>query len=281
MKSNIKREDIKYNFLKNIIIRFDFQGVDERELDSVISEIGVYLKKEENGYISKNLEVSREMDFDIDDPEQIEREGLWVKNVREQKVYVFQNKDPRVTLKISTTFAFISIKRTKYVNCLQYCNTLIYIMKNIMEKIPYFSCLRFGLRKINQCVLLDIDKLNDYFEKSHYQIYVYSLDPQKSRIKVVKRTDNMFIEDYNLNLTRGILQGELQGQEAYQINLDADLYILGDEKVKEVITDDTCVEAMNEILFNIYKDSITEGFLQQLIDGSFNSNLVKEVMKND
>lgn len=280
MKSNINREDIKYNFLKNIIIRFDFQGMDERELDSVISEVGGYLKKEENGYISKNIEISKEMDFDIDDPEQIEREGLLAKSVREQNVYVFQNRDPQVTLKISTTFALISIDKTKYVNCLQYCDTLIYIMKVIMEKIPYFSCTRFGLRKINQCILLDINKLNDYFEKSHYQIYVFGTE-HHCRIKVAERTDHLFIDDYNLNLTREILRGELQGEEAYRINLDADLYLLGDKEVKEIIQNNTCVKTMNEILFNIYKDTITESFLQQLIDGSFDPGLIKGVMKNE
>lgn len=279
MKSNINREDIKYNFLKNIIIRFDFQGMDERELDSVISEVGVYLKKEENGYISKNIEISKEMDFDIDDPEQIEREGLLAKSVREQNVYVFQNRDPQVTLKISTTFALISIDKTKYVNCLQYCETLTFIMKIIMKKIPYFSCARFGLRKINQCILLDISKLNDYFEKSHYQIYVLG-NEHHCKIKVAERTDHLFIDDYNLNLTREILQGELYGEEAYRINLDADLYLLGDKEVKEVIQNNICIKRMNEILFNIYKDTITESFLQQLIDGSFDSDLIKGVMKN-
>lgn len=33
MKENFKREDIHFNFLKNIIIRFDYDGVDESELE--------------------------------------------------------------------------------------------------------------------------------------------------------------------------------------------------------------------------------------------------------
>lgn len=84
-----------------------------------------------------------------------------------------------------------------------------------------------------------------------------------------------------MNLTREILRGELQGEEAYRINLDADLYLLGDKEVKEIIQNNTCVKSMNEILFNIYKDTITESFLQQLIDGSFDLGLIKGVMKNE
>lgn len=278
VKSDINRADIKYNFLKKIIIRFDFQGMDESELDSIISEIGIYLRKEENGYISKNIEISRKMDFDVDDPELIEKEGLFAKNVREQKVYVFKNRDPQVEFQISSTFAVISIDKTKYVDCLQYCKTLIYIMKIVMEKIPYFYCLRFGLRKINQCFLFDINTINNYFEKSHYQIYRFG---KNSRIKTVEHTDHMFIENYNLNLTRTIVHGKMEEKDAYQINLDADLYLLGDEEVKRIIQNQSCVKNMNDILFELYRDSITEEFLQQLMDGTFDSNLVKGVMKND
>ena len=73
----------------------------------------------------------------------------------------------------------------------------------------------------------------------------------------------------------------MEEKDAYQINLEADLYLLGDEEVKRIIQNQSCVKNMNDILFELYRDSITEEFLQQLMDGTFDSNLVKGVMKND
>lgn len=169
MKKSINRKDIRYNFLKNITIRFDFDGVDEAELGVVIQEISPVLK--EKGYISRTMDICKEMDFKIDDPEKIETDGLAVRNIRQQQVYVFHNQDPQVKLRISSTFAIISINKTKYVNCLDYCDVLLDVMKSIKDKVTYFNCRRFGLRKINQCILMDIAKLNDFFEEQHYRVF--------------------------------------------------------------------------------------------------------------
>lgn len=45
MKNEVRREDIHYNFLRNIVIRFDFDGVDAAELEDVLSDISDFMKK--------------------------------------------------------------------------------------------------------------------------------------------------------------------------------------------------------------------------------------------
>ena len=40
-KNSIDRKKLKYNFLKKIIIRFDYDGMDDTELDQVISSISM------------------------------------------------------------------------------------------------------------------------------------------------------------------------------------------------------------------------------------------------
>lgn len=278
-KIEIKRQDIKYNFLKKIILRFDFQGMDESELESVVNEVSILLKEKECGYISKRREVSNSTEYYIEDPESNETEGLYTGSAREQYVYVFENKNPQVKLKISSSFVVIAINKTKYVDCLEYCDTLLKIMNKIKEMVPFFSCLRFGIRKINQCYLFDKDKLNKYFEKSHFQIYSYGKD---SRIKVSEKTDHMFIGDYNLNLIRTVVYGQIYGKDAYKINYDSDLYLLGNEEIAEVLKGGISkIEVMNNILFDLYKDAITIEFLNELIDGSYNENEIDGVMKNE
>lgn len=275
MKENFKREDIHYNFLKNITIRFDFDGVDESELEGVLGKISQELKKK--GYTSRTKEICKEMDFNIDDPEKIETDGLFARNVRQQQVFVFHNKDEHIKLKISSTFAFISINKTKYVNCLEYCGVLLKVMKIVRKEVTYFNCRRFGLRKINQCFLMDITKLNDFFESKHYHLFHFG---EKSNPKVTQLKDSFFVGDYNINLMRTIVRGEIGDQEAYQIIFDSDIYILGNQEVHSLILEEG-VSNMNDILFELYKDVVTEKFLQQLNDGTFDEQIIKGVEKNE
>lgn len=276
MKENITRKDIQYNFLKNIMIRFDFDGVDEAELGIVIQEISPVLKKK--GYTSRTTEICKEMDFKINDPESIDTESLAVRNVRQQQVFVFHNEDPQVKLRISSTFAIISINKTKYVNCLNYCDVLLDVMRSIEDKVTYFNCRRFGLRKINQCFLMDITKLNDFFEDKHYRVFHFG---ERSEPKVTQLKDSLSVEKYNVNLVRTLVRGEIDEKEAYQIVLDADIYVLGNQMVSSLLTESEMVSNMNEILFRLYKDVLTEEFLQQLIDGTFDAQVIREVEKNE
>ena len=39
MKKDVNREHLKNNFLKNIIVRFDYTGIAEVELDTIIAEV--------------------------------------------------------------------------------------------------------------------------------------------------------------------------------------------------------------------------------------------------
>lgn len=276
IKEKVKREDIKYNFLKNIVIRFDFDGMDDSELDVVVRKISPEMK--ERGYNERTFEISKKMDINLQDPETVEYDGLTVKNVRQQKVFTFHNIDPQVKLKLSSSYAFISINKTKYVNCLDYCNILLYVMKVIKENVTYFSCRRFGLRKINQCYLMDIKQLGHYFKEKHYKLYSFGED---SMPKVMQLKDSLFIKNYNVNLIRTITCGEIDGEEAYQINFDSDIYLLGNEDGMKVIENDGEAAAMNEVLFALYKDVVTEAFIKELIDGTFNSEIIRGIESND
>ena len=174
-KNCIDRKALRYNFLKKIIIRFDYDGMDDTELDQVISSISIELKKHD--YTSRTVEMEKEMQFEFNDPESGDYAELYGKKVREQKVFVFHNENPQIRLSISSSSACITIEETKYVDCLKYCDVLWKVMLIISEpeKVPFFMFKRFGLRKINQCFLMDINHLNEYFEPSHYHVFRLSL----------------------------------------------------------------------------------------------------------
>lgn len=278
VKNEIGREALKYNFLKKIIIRFDYDGMDDTELDQVLSDVSLKLK--EHGYTNRTIETATEMQIQFDDPESGNYSEVYGKKVREQKVFVFHNENPQVKLGISSSSACINIEETKYVDCLIYCDVLWKVMKIISEsgKVPFFEFKRFGLRKINQCFLRDIKCLNKYFEPAHFHVFKFQ-DESSIKEKVMQIRESLEIADYNVNLNRMLIRGELGGEEAYQVNYDADIYLL-DESIEELIQNEEKIAEMNNWLFALYKDAVTETFLNQLIEGTFDRDMIIGVEAN-
>ena len=278
VKNEIGREALKYNFLKKIIIRFDYDGMDDTELDQVLSDVSLKLK--EHGYTNRTTETATEMQIQFDDPESGNYSEVYGKKVREQKVFVFHNENPQVKLGISSSSACINIEETKYVDCLIYCDVLWKVMKIISEsgKVPFFEFKRFGLRKINQCFLRDIKCLNKYFEPANFHVFKFQ-DESSIKEKVMQIRESLEIADYNVNLNRMLIRGELGGEEAYQVNYDADIYLL-DESIEELIQNKEKIAEMNNWLFALYKDAVTETFLNQLIEGTFDRDMIIGVEAN-
>ena len=81
-KNCIDRKALRYNFLKKIIIRFDYDGMDDTELDQVISGISLELKK--HNYASRTVESEKEVQFEFNDPESGDYAELYGKKIREQ-----------------------------------------------------------------------------------------------------------------------------------------------------------------------------------------------------
>lgn len=135
-KSNIKREDLKHNFLKKIIIRADYRGVDQDEIDVSLPMIKKYLN--ENGYVKCRKEVAKEIDFQLEDPDNNDDIISKVNNIRKSIVYSFQNGEDGIFIKISPSFVFVSIEMAKYKNCLTYCKELDEVIKLIQKNSRFF-----------------------------------------------------------------------------------------------------------------------------------------------
>ena len=154
------------------------------------------------------------------------------------------------------------------------------IVMNSSEKVPFFSLKRFGLRKINQCFLKDIQLLNEYFEPAHFRVFRLPEDIVTTN-KVMQLKDSFECGEYNVNLVRTIIKGEIQGEKAYQLNYDADIYLMDEEHIEELLREEKTINQMNKILFDLYKDAVTEKFLNQLIDGTFEQNVILGVDANE
>lgn len=275
-KQSLARSDLKHNFLKTIIIRFDFNGISEVELDSTITDIKPLLYSK--GYDRLSIELATEMDFQLGDPERAEMEGLPIQGVRRQRVYVFKNQIEGIQLKISPVFAFIFIEKTRYIDFKDYSKTLVDVVRIIRDKIPFFNTDRFGLRKINQCIFTDPNIINDYFEPEFFKLFKFSIGDSS---KLTSSKDCFIHNDYNVNSIRTIIHGEWEEKEAYQVVLDSDVYLLETDIVNELIDTPDKMNPMNELLFDLYKAVLTDDFIRKLQGETFSDTEIIGVECNE
>lgn len=276
MKDTVKRENLKNNFLKNIIVRFDYTGIAEVELDNIVAKVKSIFKKAH--YNNLKEEYLTEMDLQLQDPEGIEIESLPVTGVRKKRAYVFFDKERGIECKLSTQFALVSIQSQKYIPFSEYSGTLVEVVKTFRNEVDFLNCTRFGVRKVNQCIIKDIHSLDRYFNIKLFPIY--GLD-RGSSPKLFESRDCFLDGKYNVNLMRTIIKGEYEDSIAYQVVLDSDIYITQDDDINRLFTGNTEITAMNERLFELYKEALTEDFIEKLGKENFNDSNIIGVEKNE
>lgn len=279
MKKNVKRENLKNNFLNNIIVRFDYVGVAESELDSIIASIKLIFRA--NGYDKFKEENLTELDFQFEDPENIDEiNGLPVKEIRKKKAYVFFDEERGIKCKVSTQFAFVSVQSQNYIPFSEYSKTLIDVMKMLESKVDFLDFTRFGIRKINKCIISDVEQLYQYFEKEFLPIYglEHGVVPKLLECK------NCFTEEnFNINYMGTLVEGEYKAKRAYQVILDFDIYLAESDYIKGIFSENgnKNIEEMNERLFELYKETLTNEFIKKLEEENFVDQNIIGVEKNE
>lgn len=275
-KNEIKRENFKNNFLKNIIVRFDYTGIAEVELDKIIAKVKSIFK--EDGYDKLNEGYLTEMDFQFQDPESVEAEGLPIKEIRKKKAYVFTNSQKGIECKLSTQFVLVSIYSQKYISFAEYSQTLMNVIRMIKSNVEFLRCFRFGIRKINKCIIKNIEDLNQYFEVEFFKIYGLN---RKFEPKLFESKDCFKDEKYNVNLTRMVIMGEYENDVAYQVVLDSDIYITENDNISNLFNNNDEITIMNEKLFELYKEALTEYFITELGKENFSDEHIIGVEPNE
>lgn len=276
MKSDIKRKDLKNNFLKNIIVRFDYTGIAEVELDRIIAKVKSIFKAD--GYNKLKEEYLTEMDFQLQDPESIEMDALPIKEIRKKRAYVFVNDEKGIECKLSTQFAFVSIQSQKYISFVEYSGTLLRVINILREEVEFLNCVRFGIRKVNQCIMKDIYSLNKYFDTKFFKMY--GLD--KRHVPKLFESKDCFVDGkYNINLIRMVVMGEYDDEAACQVILDSELYITKMKDINELFNGNTEITAMNEKLFELYKEALTEAFIEELGKEDYSDSNIIGVERNE
>jgi uncharacterized protein (TIGR04255 family) len=273
-KSTIKREDLKKNFLLKIILRCDYSGVLESDMDEAMSEITKSLSGYFNGFIEKR---GVQTEINPNDVKSSGSEIATIKDLEEIKTYNFSSNKYDMVLTISKKYVWIMPNTAQYIDFSIYSVCLLKVIRILKKHAIYMAITRIGLRKINQLFFKNIDVLHNYFEPNVMSPY----QCPKSRNISYEVKDILQVDRYQLTFSRSVRNGRLNNDEVFQVVVDTDINTKNQETISNLIENDHNIYDMNEILFDQYKSSITQSFLVNLTDQSFEDDNIQNGLKSN
>jgi hypothetical protein len=273
-KNDISRENLKDNIMKMIIFRLDYQGmIDSTDFVKIFKE---KFSKSFSDYC-KNAQSS--VDLEITNVEDISNTlSIPISEIQRQDVHRFTGNTfgtDKLTLDISVYSSVLQIECINYVNLNPYIDFITSYINLLMETNEYLSLKRFGLRKIGSNVYFDFNEIHKDFE-----INIFKFDKQiEGNFSLVRnRVEEVLLQDdleLKINFVRYLDTGfyfdpqTSEEKKAYQVTLDLDAYLDETSLLKNNYRSDLIKlipEINNKYLFNLFKLSVTEDFL--------NNNLV-------
>lgn len=248
-RTTIVRSTFKKNFLKEIIMRLDFQGVLQAEMEDILLLVKPYLKEKSfNRYDEK---VTNE----------IVNNGSVVTDIKSQIVYTFISEAAGYELKLSNTSIILSVRSQSYASFEAYSEIFRNVASIYKEKIDFFTVKRFGLRKINFCFIQDRNKINNYFLSSYYNIDT-PIDGYSALSN--ERLDKLAGEKTSINLKYAVEEGQVENITIFKVTLDSDIYSMDQEEITDIVFNETHMGEINDRLFGIYINVLTDEFIELL-----------------
>ncbi|WP_373263578.1 TIGR04255 family protein [Hungatella hathewayi] len=256
---SISRASFKYNFLKQVIIRLDFQGVLQAEMENILLKVKPYLKERKfNRYEQK---INNEIDFEVNNG--IFESNNPVKEIRNVIIHSFINEDCGYAIDLSTNYICLKVNAVKYISFEEYSKTFMDIANIYKTTIDFLTLKRFGLRKINFCFVNSVSCINKYFTQRYFDCYDLF---GSSEVFACEKKENFSIDNCKMNVLCDIEQGMLGNKQIYKVTLDSDIYIDVTETIEKIIFEKNDMAKLNDKLFSIYADALTEEFGSMLLN---------------
>lgn len=267
-KKSIKREDLKSNFLKQMIIRIDYDYLFEEDIEMIVKKS--YSQLIESGYKMNSKTLAEyNINVNIENLTSDEKNGISMKNNNKEEFSSFIKDN--IVIDITKNFATLTVNYKKF----EQFEDIIEDFSKIIEEIKIvrkgLEIKRIGIRKINFYIFKNIKNINDYFETN---IFSFNELEEKNESLMVKQTIESFkYKNYKINelgnISRGILKnGKKKDLKVYQIVLDIDVY--DDENTEKDIN----LREMNDIVFDIYKSALNIKFLEKLKEENYKDEVI-------
>ncbi len=250
----LMRKDIKRNFLREIIMRLDFQGVFQAELDNVIMHVKSILKEKQfNKFDEVYVNTACNNGNDME-------------SITRQKAYVFISETKGYVIQLTTTVLLLTVNSTTYRAFEEYASIFIEIVNVYKENIDFFTVKRLGIRKNNKCLIQEVSEVTKYFNEKYYALND-TIDEYKHAYKELKEKyvgNDTNKTKMNLQYTIGIGSTD-ELKSVWQIEFDADVYMDQPEKIEEELYCKKNFKELNDILFTAYKNILTDAMKKVLI----------------
>lgn len=272
-KNNIKREDLKSNFLKQMIIRVDYDYLFEEDIKSIVKNSYDYLIDNDYKMNSKTL-AELNINVDIQNLTSQENNGMNVKNTSKEEYSSFAKKENNIVIDITKNFATMTVNYEKFIKF----NNLIEDFSRIIDEIRRvrkgLEIKRVGVRKFNFYILKNIEKINEYFEQNLFSFN--SLVKDKNSFFAKQTIESFELENYKVNELGNISKGIFTSKEGkeidvYQVVLDIDVY---DDIVENNVI---CLGKMNNTLFETYKSVLNVDFLNKLKQENYEDEVIMKL----
>lgn len=275
-REDIKRSSFKHNFLKRVIIRLDFQGVLQAEMEKILVQVKPYLKGK--GFNRYEQNINKEIDLGINSKGIFGSESP-VKEIRNIVIHSFSNDNSGYVVDLSTKHICIKVNAIKYIPFDEYAEIFMDISNIYRETIDFFTMKRLGVRKINFCFVNKVKSINKYFNKRYFDYYDLF---KEAEVVASEKKDHFSVDYCKLNLLCGIEQGKIRDSRKYQVTLDSDIYIDDADRIEKDIFEDNNISLLNERLFYIYKNALTDKFINILLsDKDISPNEIIGVERNE
>lgn len=250
------RQEIKFNFLKNIIMRLDFQGVLPAELEKVIIKAKAILKEAGFNRFSERIDNAVNLK---QNPSQMESP---IQSLDSIKVFSFINEKDGYSIDLSTNFITLSVESDHYSPFEKYSEIFMKIVNVYRAEIDFFTTTRLGFRKINICLLSDITKINEYFAERYFS---YNNSLSDTVPLAFSHSETFQIQpDQKVNFTCKVEHGKTPKGISYRIIIDSDDYLDNQDSIDALLTDPSGIGKMNDTLFTLYLSGLTDKLLNAL-----------------
>lgn len=245
------------NTLNNIIIRVDFLTIEVEEVvEKILVELG-------DKYIYNKID-NYDINFDISDPKKLITQDFIKQKVNLKNSYEFKNIEDDFRFVINQNFFLYERKNfAMYEGSSKDTKLYMKLLKIIFESRPKIQ--RLGVRKSNMLFIeQEISKLKLITDNSFVKTLSENIN-QKFNLVYTPLEDNQK-NGYNLNiqLDYGKLNINTKEKNVFRFIVDIDSYIRDIEKINVYEKIKTEIDLLKENDFNIYKDEMSEKFLDAI-----------------
>ena len=275
----MKRSEFKYCLVKRLILRLDFKGLIESDIDSIVDIRSDFVKEgfrlEERVPSGSSLDATERM-FEKSENKSIK-----------SKQYVFLKDNCKLIVDKDALILSADI-RENYLGADVFLGPFIKIASFLSER--YKDIIRFtriGFRKINYVFISELSLIPEYFNEAFFNIGAV-VDNLKGLSDAIDLTisngrQSFELKNSKINIGTEIIKGEKHNMvdnsksTLYRVTFDIDAY--SDAEIGEEI--DRILFNLNENIFNVYKNILNSKFAKKLTEDMFEDDNIDGVVRVD